>query len=231
MQSLFNLPEEYDSMLKKGIGITGNDKHYFISGRLDWLKNELSARDVPNRILDFGCGIGDTAFQLAHCFPDSEIAAWDISDEAVNYAKKRFSTSRIDFLKTENLETTSGFDLVYINCVLHHIAPKEREPVFQKLFQLAKAGGLICCFENNPANPGTQLAMFKNPFDKGVVKIWPTKLQSGLEKVGFKELKTRFLFYFPQWMSWFRPIEKHLSKIPMGGQYVVLAEKLVDLPQ
>jgi SAM-dependent methyltransferase len=225
VQALFELPEEYDSMLEKGIGITGNDKHFFIAGRLEWVKQEFLEKPEPVRILDFGCGIGDSAIQLATLFPNSKIWAWDLSEPAIDYAKKCFSTSEVNFLTSEELEKSPGFDLVYINCVLHHVDPKDRIRVFQLIFSLVNPGGWVSCFENNPANPGTQLAMYTNPFDKGVVKIWPGELQSGFENAGFKATKRRFLFYFPQWLAWFRPLEKALTRLPLGGQYVVLAQK------
>lgn len=225
MQELFEKPEQYDTMLEKGIGITGNDKHFFIEGRLDLVIKCLSK--MPSRILDFGCGIGDTAIKLALHYPSSQVVGSDLAVKAVEYAAQRTDLKNLRFIPDPNLEEQEPFDLVYLNCVFHHVLPIDRKYVAARLFQLTKKEGQIWVFENNPANPGTQLAMYTNPFDKGVVKLWPGEQKNLLQQAGFQVIDTQFLFYFPEWLKWFRPAERYLNHIPLGGQYGVFAQKPV----
>jgi trans-aconitate methyltransferase len=225
MQQLFDLPEQYDEMLNKGIGVTGNDKHFFIKGRLNLLLQKLPRDFKPQRILDFGCGTGATSKELSTLFPEAIIVGTDLSDSSIGFAGNIYKADNLNFIEFSNLQKCEPFDLVYLNCVLHHIEPNHRETTMNQLFAICKSNSLLWIFENNPANPGTQLAMYTNPFDKGVVKIWAKELKNRMKSAGFEVLETNFLFYFPQWLSVFRPIEKYLQKLPMGGQYGVLAKK------
>jgi SAM-dependent methyltransferase len=225
MQQLFDLPEQYDEMLNKGIGVTGNDKYFFIKGRLDLLFQKLPKNFKPQRILDFGCGTGATCMELTALFPKAQVIGSDISEASIKFAKETHKADNLEFIQFKLLPDCEPFDLVYLNCVLHHIKPNERQETMYQLFSLCKSEALIWIFENNPANPGTQLAMYTNPFDKGVVKVWPKELKNRIKSAGFEILETNFLFYFPQWLSVFRPIEKFLLKVPLGGQYGVLGKK------
>jgi SAM-dependent methyltransferase len=225
MQELFDLPDQYDSMLNKGIGITGNDKHFFIKGRLEMLLQFLPKEFKPKQILDFGCGTGSTSMELAELFPLAGIIGSDVSAPSIEYAKKYCKKENLRFVDFNELSGFENFDLVYLNCVIHHIPLQDRQAEMERLFSVLKPGGLIFIFENNPANPGTQLAMFTNPFDKGVVKVWPNDLKKMMIQAGLKIRNCGFIFYFPQWLSVFRPLEKHLIQLPLGGQYGVFANK------
>jgi ubiquinone/menaquinone biosynthesis C-methylase UbiE len=230
MQELFEIPEEYEAMLKKGIGLTGNDKHFFIRGRLDLLENKTSLKNAPKRILDFGCGTGATSENLLQRFPTSEIVGSDLSDAALNFAREKIQNQNIRFIALDKLQEEAEFDLIYLNCVIHHVPVAQRQAVIDQLFSLLSATGTLWIFENNPANPGTRWAMYRNPFDKGVVKIWPFELKKLLQNAGLKTEAAYFIFYFPQWLSWFRPLEKFFLKIPMGGQYALVAQKFIKAP-
>ncbi len=213
-------------MLDMGIGITGNNKHYFINGRLARVNFWSKAFEFSEgKILDFGCGIGDSTIKLGQFYPRSDIYGWDISSKAVDFARQKFPNNKVQFLDTLPSHEELKFDLIYLNCVLHHVEKSERNRVIHQLYSHLAPNGLIFCFENNPANPGTQLAMATNPFDKGVKKLWPNELLSRMRLSGFEILKTEFLFYFPQWLSIFRPLENWLYSFPLGGQYGVIARR------
>jgi SAM-dependent methyltransferase len=226
MQELFDLPEEYNAMLQQGIALTGNDRHFFIHGRFDYLQKNLPVDFRPASILDFGCGTGDASAELAQRFPDSNVYGYDPAKNALAYAAKTHHHPNLTFLTGEELPGRT-FNLIFLNCVIHHIQPKLRDETARELASLLAENGQIWVFENNPANPGTQWAMHRNPFDKGVVKIWPGQLKKLLRQAGLKLQGHGFLFYFPQWLAFMRPLEKLLSQVPLGGQYVIMAEKTV----
>jgi ubiquinone/menaquinone biosynthesis C-methylase UbiE len=224
MQELFDLPEEYDQMLQKGISATGNDKNFFIQGRLNHVAKHSPDLSLVRTILDYGCGTGQSSFDLASRFPQCQILGSDLSEKAIIYAQKQFQRPNLSFVSLHEIPETT-FDLIYLNGVIHHVPVKERPDVMRHLFRLAHEGTRIWIFENNPLNPGTQWAMYTNPFDKGVVKITHYQLEKLMKSAGYHVQQTDFLFYFPQWLSWFRPLEKWLKKIPLGGQYGVFARK------
>jgi len=222
MQELFDIPEEYENMLQQGIGLTGNDRHFFIKGRFDFLMGRESAFLQTEKILDFGCGTGEGAAELAKRFPESQVYAYDPSEKALEFARNRHSSERLHFVSKEPLGKIR-FDLIFLNCVLHHVEPEKRQEEVKFLAGLLHPEGRIWIFENNPANPGTRWAMYRNPFDKGVKKIWPSGLQKMLRKAGLEIRDQGFLFYFPQWLAFLRPLERFLTAVPMGGQYALMA--------
>jgi 2-polyprenyl-3-methyl-5-hydroxy-6-metoxy-1,4-benzoquinol methylase len=222
MQELFDKPEDYEAMLNQGIGLTGNDRHFFIRGRLQRVLAHLPA--APERILDFGCGTGDTAAELARRFPGAEVWGSDVAEPALDYARKKFPLPNLTFLPEEKLEG-EAFDLIYLNGVVHHIDPEQRDGITSRLYALCRPGGRVWIFENNPANPGTRWAMYANPFDKGVVMESPGRLRKRLSQAGFAVRTCEFLFFFPRWLGLFRFLEPALRKIPLGGQYGILSQK------
>ena len=62
-EPLFDLAAEYDAMLNQGLSLTGEGKRFFLDGRVRDIQAQLGA--PPRRILDFGCGTGDTSAYLA----------------------------------------------------------------------------------------------------------------------------------------------------------------------
>lgn len=45
------------------------------------------------------------------------------------------------------------------------------------------------------------------------------------EEVGCQILATDYQFIFPSKLTFFRPAERWLSKLPLDGQYLILAQK------
>jgi protein-(glutamine-N5) methyltransferase, release factor-specific len=91
------------------------------------LKSRIENRE--SKILDVGTGSGVIALSLAAAFPEAEITATDISEEALALARENANrlnlTSRIIFLKSELLmDVTDGYDVIVAN--LPYIATGDR---------------------------------------------------------------------------------------------------------
>lgn len=71
-------------MLDQGIRLSGESRHFFLSGRVAALQRQLPEGIRPGRILDFGCGTGDTSHHLATVFPMADVVGVD--DAAQNAA-------------------------------------------------------------------------------------------------------------------------------------------------
>jgi len=224
-EPLFDLSAEYEQMLNQGIRLSGEDRHFFLAGRVRYLAGILPVNFQPKRILDFGCGIGDTTAHLASVFPAAEVIGVDEADKAVEHAAEQFGSARVRFERVEDI-TSGYFDLVYVNGVFHHIPPGERIGALNLIRRSLAPGGRLALFENNPWNPGARMVMKRIPFDRDAIMISPSEavrlvLDSGFQRPAL----VRSLFYFPRFLGWLRATEAVLDRILLGAQYCVLAQK------
>ena len=225
-ETLFDLSEQYEEMLRMGVSLSGEDPAYFMKARVADLKRNLPAGSKPARILDFGCGTGETAAHLAATFPGSTVVGVDTAGNALELAEQRHGTSNIRFGVLESLQDEAPFDLCYVNGVFHHIDPRERAAAVATIFKSLASGGRLALFENNPWNPGTRMVMRRIPFDRDAVTLSYLETQTLLRQAGFKlSRSTRFLFYFPRFVSFMRILEPLLTGLPLGAQYYVLGVK------
>jgi SAM-dependent methyltransferase len=225
-EELFDLSEQYEEMLRMGVSLSGEDPAYFMRGRIDDLAERLPAGWKPNRILDFGCGTGESSAYLADKFPEASVMGVDTSASAVDLARKRHGAAHIQFGPMEQLQDERQFQLCYVNGVFHHIEPSRRLEAVQGIFKALSPGGYFALFENNPWNPGTQMVMSRIPFDRDAQTLSYLATQKLVKAAGFELARaTRFLFYFPRSLGTLRGLETFLHGVPLGAQYYVLGVK------
>ena len=223
-EELFDLGDEYDAMLGRGLRLTGEDKTYFVQGRLALLSDALPDDFRPVSILDFGCGTGQTSAALATAFPGSRVTGVDTAGRAIEYASTNHSGPSVSFCEVADLGENDAFDLCYVNGVFHHIPPRLRGEALGLVGGALRPGGMLALFENNPWNPGTRLVMRRIPFDRDADPISPRGARRLLEANGFHvNGAARHLFFFPAALRTLRRMEPFLTSIPFGGQYLFLA--------
>jgi SAM-dependent methyltransferase len=222
---LFDLAEEYDEMLNCGIRLSGEDKFFFIAGRVRDLKRQLPSDFDPRRILDFGCGGGDTSCFLAKIFPNAHVVGVDVAEQVLAYASNANGSARVTFRLTRDYNELEKFDLCYANGVFHHLKPAERPSALREIHKALAPGGYLALFENNPWNIGARMVMSRIPFDRDAQMLPPIETRKLVQENGFLPVATRFLFYLPRSLSRLRPLEAHLVALPLGAQYYVLARK------
>lgn len=223
-EALFDLSQEYDEMLNRGIRLSGEDKYFFIRGRVGDLVGQLPVDFNPGRILDFGCGTGDTSRYLAECFPEARVVGVDTAKNALNFARKKHGSERISFRSLDGFAERASFDLCYVNGVFHHIEPDHRRGAAELIRDALVKGGYFAFFENNPLNPGTLMVMKRIPFDRDARPLTHRETNALLRDAGFeRRVCTRFLFYFPRPLAVLRSCERWLTALPLGAQYYTLA--------
>lgn len=222
--SLFDRSDEYDAMLARGLRYSGEGRDFFMEGRVRDLCARLAA--PPRRILDFGCGTGETAAHFAARFPEALVVGVDDAQNAIAHAARAHGSARVRFGRVTELLAEGGFDLCYTNGVFHHIPPAAREGAVRAIHGALRPGGVFALFENNPWNPGTRLVMRSIPFDRDAIPISPPEARALLRRAGFSEIAApRFLFWFPRFLAPLRVLEPALVRVPFGAQYYFLAAK------
>ena len=224
MTEAFDDPHDYDAQLQKGIRLSGEDKTFFIDGRIAEVRGRLPREFTPRTILDFGCGSGETTVRLADAFPEATVVGTDPSAEALAHAAEVRPHERVSFAALEDVEDSS-VDLCYVNGVFHHVPVEARAEEVGAIAQRVRPGGHFALFENNPWNPGARMVMKRIPFDRDAVMLSPREARQLLETGGFDVVGQRSLFWFPRPLRALRVLEPALGVVPLGSQYHVLGRR------
>ena len=174
---------------------------------VDWVKRSVTSSEVEKslRILDIGTGSGCIAISLAKSLPNAEVYALDISDEALQVAKKnaKFNAVKIQFIKANILNETD-WDLFSKDLVFDAIVSN---PPYVRNLEKKE-------IRDNVLNNEPHLALFvedNNPlqFYKSITNFAVTNLKPGgglffeinqylgdetrqlLEDSGFKDVELR----------------------------------------
>lgn len=214
--------EKYNQLLKERTGFFSSREEYFARYKVDLVRKQIHL--IPNRILEFGCGIGRNIPFLQRAFPNSVIMGSDISEASLEIARR--DNKGVEFFREgENFESKSPFDLIFVAGVFHHISIAERRDVAKILFNRLSPGGLLFVFEHNPFNPITQRIVNNCPYDEDAVLLVPSELQRILtEAAMIVECKAYCLFVPPRLsaLSW---LETIFGWLPLGGQYWIQSRR------
>ena len=216
---------QYETALNEGLSVSGEGPEYFAGKRIEWTADVLDNRGHIASVLDFGCGVGIATPLIQNAFRPELIFGFDPSTEAIKRAKTELAGKDVQFSATTLDIPTGRFDLAYCNGVFHHILPADRDSAFATVFRSLKSGGWFAFWENNPWNPGTRYVMSKIPFDKDAVVISPVEARRLLKQAGFRIERSDAWFLFPRVLGWLRPLENLVHRLPLGAQYLVLAQK------
>jgi SAM-dependent methyltransferase len=217
--------KNYNQVVDSALSATGEGKDYFASARVRWVSEHLKRLGVsPKVLLDYGCGNGANAELLIRTLKLESLIGVDVSQKSIEEARRSAPAGAVFATPFERLPREEA-DIAYCCGVFHHIVPEERSAPLDYVWRSLKSGGVFTFFEHNPWNPGTRHIMANCEFDQDAITISPTEAIRILRSAGFEIIGQEFLFFFPRWLGIFRPVEPALAKVPLGGQYVVVARK------
>lgn len=218
--------DRYDEALERGLALTGEDKHYFAAERLAWTRRGLARLGVtPRVVLDYGCGTGTAIPLLAASWALERIVGVDPSAQSLERARADHPRPNVVFVALDSYQPRGDCDLVFTNGVFHHIPAAERAGTAQLIAASLRPGGAVAFWENNPWNPGARWVMSRVPFDRDAVMVSPPEARRLLRGAGLRVISTSFRFVFPRALGWLRGLEPGLARIPLGGQYLVIAQR------
>jgi trans-aconitate 2-methyltransferase len=121
---------------------------------------ELLARvpiEQPKRVLDVGCGPGNSTGLLAARYPQAEIVGLDSSPEMIAAARKRLPV--LEFVTTDihGYTPRTPFDLIYGNAVFQWV--RDHPEVLVRLFATCPPGGVLAVQMPDNLNEPTHMLM------------------------------------------------------------------------
>jgi SAM-dependent methyltransferase len=216
----------YDTELNKALSLTGESMQYFAEGRMRWIRRQFEKmRFSPCSAMDFGCGTGNSTPYFFDVLGIDTLTGVDPSEESLEIARANHSAAQAEYFTAAQFTGPGSVDLAFCNGVFHHIPVADRPEAVRFVFEALRPGGLFAFWENNAWNPATRFIMSRTSFDHDAVLVFPHGARGMLREGGFEVLGTDYLFIFPGKLARLRPLERWVSKLPLGGQYLVLARK------
>jgi 2-polyprenyl-3-methyl-5-hydroxy-6-metoxy-1,4-benzoquinol methylase len=216
------LSDDYEKTLKKSFPALLEEVSYFTSYKIK-LIYDLNKKKKNINILDFGCGAGSSLKIIPEYFKFSEFWGYDVSKKFINKIKKQNKKFKL----TSNLKKipTKKFDLILISNVLHHVDKKNHCKILSYCRKFLNDSGVLYIFEHNPINPLTNYVFKNTPIDKNAEMIHSKKLISNALKAKLKIINLKYTLFFPKQLFFLRFLEKFLSWLPLGAQYLLILRK------
>jgi len=199
----------------------GEDSEYFAEAKARYLARLLPA-GFDGKLLDYGCGVGLVAAQLATWFPNAELHGYDVSSESI--AEVPEPLTRKGRFTADGEALDADYDLVLIANVLHHIRPVDRQARIDDLAARLGPGGRLVIVEHNPLNPATRWVVAHCPLDEDAVLLGRRESVRLIERAGLGPARVDYIVFFPRALSALRNVEPHLRWLPLGAQYAVVGQ-------
>jgi trans-aconitate 2-methyltransferase len=111
----------------------------------------------PRRVLDVGCGPGNSTELLAARFPQAEIVGLDSSPEMIATARKRLPSADFTVADIESYTPASPFDVIFGNAVFQWVP--DHLAVLVRLLATCPPGGALAIQVPDNLNQPTHMLM------------------------------------------------------------------------
>lgn len=99
------------------------------------------AVDAPRRVIDLGCGPGNSTQVLAARWPGASIVGLDSSEAMIQAARAEYPGQDWALGSIETWADTAGFDVVFSNAALQWVP--DHGPLMERLFGAVSPGGAL----------------------------------------------------------------------------------------
>lgn len=220
--------DRYQELVARNVALSGEGVEYFVRYKLERIRT-LCRSSPPGHVLDIGCGVGLLTELLGRTFPSARVTGLDLSQKSLDQAASRCAgLSNVTFRVYDGntlppeIERT---DLAVLANVLHHVEPKARLAFIEGLVLPALLpGARVVIFEHNPYNPITRLVVRFCPFDQNVRLLTPRATVALLRQYRLQVLQREYIVFFPRFLRFLRGLEERLGWLPVGAQYMVVAQ-------
>jgi len=220
--------EGYRKTHDNAIKLSGANSHYFSEYKIkEILKHENPEKKY--RILDFGCGDGNSSYFIHKHFPNSEIIGIDVSSQSIDIAINK-KIPNCQFIAFEGLDLpfeNEEFDIVFTSMVFHHISHDLHCRILESIVSKLRIGGRFYIFEHNPLNPLTRKVVNECEFDKDAILLGHRYSRNLVEESGLNDINIYFTIFFPRktFLAMLIRLEPLFRWCPLGAQYYIRSVK------
>jgi ubiquinone/menaquinone biosynthesis C-methylase UbiE len=219
----------YQEKINKSISVFGQKHDFFVNLKTEILLQAFSEIGELDKlkILDVGCGIGLGHEDIINSV--GELYGVDVSVDSIDIAKNNNPQIKYDTYVGRKLPFKDGaFDCAYAICVLHHIPKGKWQQFIDEIIRVLKPGGQLVIIEHNPFNPATQWIVKTCELDKDAILLSPWRLKRLFKNTGIDTPILRYTLFTPFSHKFFRNLDRILSRVPFGAQYIIKGCKASD---
>jgi SAM-dependent methyltransferase len=213
---------EYREVVQSSIDFSGLSYEFVTVAKADVIREVIAARFGPEAkpsALDVGCGIGALHGYIRDRF--ARLCAVDVSATCLEQAARANPGVEYRAYAGAELPFPSGeFDFAFAVCVLHHLPAADWLGFIREMARVIRPGGVECIIEHNPLNPLTQLSVRRCEFDRDAVLLPAWRTARLMAQAGLREIDSRYFLLLPSAAAPARAIERGLSRLPFGAQYI-----------
>jgi SAM-dependent methyltransferase len=202
----------YSEAHAASVRLSGEGPAFFAEHKLGCLRQLGIGRAQP--VLDYGCGVGTLTRLLVREY--ESVSGYDPSVRSLEVAAREAPQAK--FHQGPESIPDAAFGAVILSGVLHHVQPAERAAVLAIAARKLAPGGRLCVFEHNPYNPLTRKAVRDCPFDDDAILLRPREVRLLLRAAGLSAVRQDYVLFFPRALAPLRPLERLLSRCPLGAQ-------------
>ena len=223
MDALFDkYDKSFGAVVQSSIDFSGLPHNFFTAAKADALRELITTRLHGMRnlhMLDVGCGVGEFHPFVRGMF--GRICGADVSAASIAQARIRNPEIQYEAYLGETLPYDSAaFDLSIAICVMHHVPPPQWVGFLREMRRVVRSGGLVCLIEHNPLNPLTRLAVARCEFDRDAVLLHAGRTRALMADAGLHDIRSDYFLLLPSAAPLARRVERGLSRIPLGAQYI-----------
>ena len=221
MSEFDQFADDYERRMQETLAVTFTSEEYQARYKSGLIKRYLARNRKIESILDFGCGIGLSVPSLKELFPEAKLFLTDVSEASLDVARKNHSGVTV---LDSSLKDCGEFDVIFLSTVVHHITASERVEIFNRLREKLSEKGCLFIVEHNTYNPLTRKIVANCEMDADAELISIRELRRLLEEsCQFRIADSGFCSFFPEPLKALARLDGLLKRIPLGGQYFVIA--------
>lgn len=128
--------------------IDRNKSAEYLASNLNFFSKALNRVGTPASVLEFGANIGMNLKAIKLLFPNVDLSAIEINDEAAKILSETIDQSKINHCSIFDFEPSEQVDVSLIKGVLIHINPDMLDVVYTKLYESSRRYILVCEYYN-----------------------------------------------------------------------------------